>query len=159
MISRRGIADLVAAAKGAGRGGDLIGIVLEEAVGESPAFDVERDRLGLLEMAVVDGGSRLTELGLGRAPVVMLACCGGSGCGGLGAGFLDFLAHFRWRVVEEPPFHVEGVRLVSLALGDVVVARVDLLICFVQEPSSPLLGIDGRCDCIRASRAADGDGL
>ena len=149
MITRRGIADLVTAPERTGGGRDLIGAIFEKAVRESPALDLECDRFSLLEIAAVHRVPRLAELGLGGASVVDFD---GSRCtidDSFGTCFLDILGYPCRRVVEEPPFHVEGIGLVDLVLGGVVVMGNELLASFVEKPAGACPGVGVASACAR----------
>ncbi len=55
LFPGRGSADLVAPPKRTRRSSDLVRIVLEEAIRESPSLDLQRNGLGLLELAAIQG--------------------------------------------------------------------------------------------------------
>ena len=60
-----GVADLISLAESSRRGGDLVRVLAEEAVAQVPALDLLRDGLRLIDLVICQGGTRLTEQGVG----------------------------------------------------------------------------------------------
>ena len=56
---------LISLAESSRRGGDLVRVVAEEAVAQVPALDLLRDGFRLIDLVICQGGTRLTEQGVG----------------------------------------------------------------------------------------------
>ena len=65
LVSGGRVPNLIATAQRSCRGRDLVGIVLEDAVGQFPFLDLQRDRLRLLELAVFQRRSGLLSASSG----------------------------------------------------------------------------------------------
>ncbi len=120
--------------------GHLGRLVFPDAVGEVPGLHVEGDRLGLLELVVLQHLAGFLELGQGGGLVADQA--GGRG-GGLGPGLGDRLGQLGRGLVEEAVLDRHLLDLADDPAGLVVVALLHLLAGGLEHPAGLLLGVAG----------------
>ena len=141
-----GVADLISLTESSRRGGNLVRVVAEEAVAQFPALDLLRDGLRLIDLVICQGGTRLTEQGVGVLAIMgqrlsRLARAGEI----LGPLLVQVGADLGRCVVEQAPLDVDGLGLGDLLFGRVKIALGHLFPGFVQQPDGVLLdvGSDG----------------